>query len=234
MENSYGVGIDNRNALFLDDESDPLDTLKAREQAKELKKKIKEAEKGNKGKPETKPKGTSVVARKGIKEIQNVKAQGNKSGDQQKSKGPPRTGECNTERPPPRRRDDRPQNGAVESKDGAPRPPRREFSARRPNFERRNNFSDNPEGGERRGPRPQREPRESREEQRGPRPGKMVIIFGKLHLPLKTYTFSCGLVLAEYKEEKSKLHLQLYTYTSSCRLVLAENKEEKEKLHLQL
>lgn len=167
MENSYGVGVDNRYALFLDDESDPLDALKAREQAKELKKKTKEAEKENKGKPETKPKGGTTTARKGIKETQNVKSQETKSGEQQKSKGPARPNERNAERPPPRRREDRPQNGAVENKEGAPRPPRREFGDRRPNFERRN-FSDNPEGAERRGPRPPREPREG---QRGPRPG---------------------------------------------------------------
>lgn len=168
MENSYGVGIDNRYALFLDDESDPLDALKAREQAKELKKKSKEAEKENKGKPEIKPKGANVVPRKGIKETQNVKAQENKSGEQQKPKGPPRTTERNAERPPPRRREERPQNGAVDNKDGAARPPRREFGDRRPNFERRN-FTDNGEGAERRPPRVPREPRE-RDGQRGPRP----------------------------------------------------------------
>ena len=168
MENSYGVGIDNRYALFLDDESDPLDAIKAREQAKELKKKTKEAEKENKGKPEAKPKGGSVVTRKGIKETQNVKSQENKPGEQQKIKGPPRTNDRNAERPPPRRREERPQNGAVEGKEGA-RPPRREFGDRRPNYERRN-FGDNPpaEGGERRGPRPPREPRDG---PRGPRPG---------------------------------------------------------------
>ncbi|KAI5641708.1 hyaluronan / mRNA binding family domain-containing protein [Phthorimaea operculella] len=181
MENSYGVGVVNRYALFLDDETDPLDALKAREQAKELKKKTKEAEKENKGKPETKPKASSAVPRKGIKETQNVKSQESKSGEQQKSKGPSarpneRNPERNTERPPPRRREDRPPNGAVEGKDGAPRPPRREFSDRdrRPNYERRN--FDNPEGGqggERRGPRPPREPRENRERDgpRGPRTG---------------------------------------------------------------
>ncbi|VVC98401.1 plasminogen activator inhibitor 1 RNA-binding protein-like [Leptidea sinapis] len=167
MENSYGVGVDNRYALFLDDESDPLDAIKAREQAKEQKKKTKEAEKENKGKPEAKPKSVNVVARKGIKETQNVKAQDIKSGEQQKSKAPVRNIERNTERPPPRRREDRPQNGAVEAKEGA-RPPRRDFGDRRPNFERRN-FNDNQEGGERRGPRPPREPRDG--PPRGPRPG---------------------------------------------------------------
>lgn len=167
MENSYGVGVVNRYALFLDDESDPLDALKAREQAKELKKKTKEAEKENKGKPETKPKTGIAPARKGIKETQNVKSQENKSSEQQKSKGPARPNERNAERPPPRRRDERPQNGAVDNKEGGARPPRREFGDRKPNYERRN-FSDNPEGGERRGPRPPREPRDG---PRGPRPG---------------------------------------------------------------
>ena len=31
MENAYGIGITNRYALFLDEESDPLDILKASE-----------------------------------------------------------------------------------------------------------------------------------------------------------------------------------------------------------
>ncbi|KAJ0180749.1 hypothetical protein K1T71_004153 [Dendrolimus kikuchii] len=79
MENSYGVGVMNRCALFLDDESDPLDALKAREQAKDLKKKTNEAEKENKGKPETKPKNGIAPARKGMKETQNVKSQENRS-----------------------------------------------------------------------------------------------------------------------------------------------------------
>lgn len=167
MENSYGVGIVNRYALFLDDESDPLDALKAREQAKELKKKSKEAEKENKGKPEIKPKGGTPATRKGIKETQNVKTQDNRSGEPPKSKGPVRpSNDRNAERPPPRRREDRPQNGTIENKDGAPRPPRREFGDRKPNYERRN-FSDNPDGAERRGPRPPREPRDG---VRGPRP----------------------------------------------------------------
>lgn len=181
MENSYGVGVVNRYALFLDDESDPLDAIKASEQAKELKKKTKDAEKENKGKPEVKPKGPTAPARKGIKETQNVKSQDIKSGEQQpKAKGPARpVDRNNAERPPPRRpREDRPQNGAVDNKDGAPRPPRRDFAERggerRPNFERRN--FDNTEGGERRGPRPPREPRGDRDPRdvrdgpRGPRP----------------------------------------------------------------
>ena len=34
MENAYGIGITNRYALFLDEESDPLDILKASEAEK--------------------------------------------------------------------------------------------------------------------------------------------------------------------------------------------------------
>lgn len=168
MESSYGVGTLNRYALFLDDESDPLDAIKAQEQAKEQKKKSKDAEKENKGnKPEPKPK-SSVAApvRKGIKETQNVKSQDNKNLEP-KNKGPARPNERNSERPPPRRRDDRPQNGAVEGKDGAPRPPRREYGDRRPNFERRNN-NENADGGERRPPRP-RDPRDRDAPRGGPR-----------------------------------------------------------------
>lgn len=58
MENTYGIGITNRFELFLDDESDPFETIKLKEQEKELKKKTKVAEKENKVKtePPVKPK----------------------------------------------------------------------------------------------------------------------------------------------------------------------------------
>lgn len=72
MENTYGIGVTNRYALFLDDAEDPLEVLKVQEQEKEAKKKTKLSEKENKGKTETKGK-TAQVARKGIKETQNVK-----------------------------------------------------------------------------------------------------------------------------------------------------------------
>lgn len=52
MENTYGIGITNRFELFLDDESDPFETIKLKEQEKELKKKTKIAEKENKVKTE--------------------------------------------------------------------------------------------------------------------------------------------------------------------------------------
>ncbi|XP_021930408.1 plasminogen activator inhibitor 1 RNA-binding protein-like isoform X3 [Zootermopsis nevadensis] len=72
MENSYGIGVTNRYALFLDDAEDPLEVLKVQEQEKEAKKKTKLSEKENKGKTETKGK-SAQAPRKGIKETQNVK-----------------------------------------------------------------------------------------------------------------------------------------------------------------
>lgn len=66
MENSYGIGVCNRYALFLDDESDPLELLKEKEQEKELKKKTKVAEKENKGKSENQPKPKPVPGQKKI------------------------------------------------------------------------------------------------------------------------------------------------------------------------
>lgn len=72
MENFYGIGVTNRYALFLNDAEDPLEVLKVQEQEKEAKKKTKLSEKENKGKTETKGK-TAQIARKGIKETQNVK-----------------------------------------------------------------------------------------------------------------------------------------------------------------
>ncbi|XP_068084691.1 SERPINE1 mRNA-binding protein 1 [Anabrus simplex] len=71
MENMYGIGVANRYALFLEIE-DPLEILKVQEQEKEAKKKTKLSEKENKGKPENKSK-TTQIAKKGIKEAQNVK-----------------------------------------------------------------------------------------------------------------------------------------------------------------
>lgn len=76
MENSYGIGVTNRYALFLDDESDPLEAIKLKEQEKELKKKNKVAEKENKAKTEVPPKGKIVPAQKKvIKETPNHKVQ---------------------------------------------------------------------------------------------------------------------------------------------------------------
>lgn len=79
MENSYGIGVRNRYALFLDDESDPLELLKEKEQEKEQKKKSKVAEKENKGKTETPSKGKPVTGQKKvIKETPVHKGQDNK------------------------------------------------------------------------------------------------------------------------------------------------------------
>lgn len=70
MENSYGIGVANRYALFLDDESDPLETISVKEQEKALKKKTKVAEKENKVKtePAVKSKITNVVQKKPVRE----------------------------------------------------------------------------------------------------------------------------------------------------------------------
>lgn len=78
MENSYGIGIANRYALFLDDESDPLETLSLKEQEKELKKKTKVAEKENKAKPLEQPKGKPVNVQKKIIKENTIKVQENK------------------------------------------------------------------------------------------------------------------------------------------------------------
>lgn len=76
MENSYGIGVTNRYALFLDEDADPLEVLKVQEQEKELKKKSKVAEKENKGKSEVVPKSkVTVTQRKTIKETPNHKPQ---------------------------------------------------------------------------------------------------------------------------------------------------------------
>lgn len=64
MENTYGIGIANRYALFLDDDSDPLETLTLKEQEKELKKKSKSAEKENKVKTEQPAKGKPASGQK--------------------------------------------------------------------------------------------------------------------------------------------------------------------------
>lgn len=79
MENTYGIGVANRYALFLnDEETDPLEALKIKEQEKELKKKTK-VEKENKGKSEVPPKGKQApIQKKVIKEPSTFKIQDNK------------------------------------------------------------------------------------------------------------------------------------------------------------
>lgn len=82
MENTYGIGVTNRYALFLDDDADPLEVLKIQEQEKELKKKSKIAEKENKGKTEVSTKGKiATTQRKVIKDTQNHKPQDTKRDD---------------------------------------------------------------------------------------------------------------------------------------------------------
>lgn len=125
MENTYGIGVTNRYALFLNDAEDPLEVLKVQEQEKEAKKKTKLSEKENKGKTETKGK-TAQVARKGIKETQNVKTlesgkpkeDSNKKPTQRPTDRPERNvkfaSESREERNNRRNREDRPPTAAAD------------------------------------------------------------------------------------------------------------------------
>lgn len=82
MENTYGIGIANRYALFLDDESDPLETISLKEQEKALKKKTKVAEKENKVKTEPVNKGKITTAQK--KTVKEPKSQEKRDGEYHK------------------------------------------------------------------------------------------------------------------------------------------------------
>lgn len=82
MENSYGIGVANRYALFLDDESDPLETISLKEQEKALKKKTKVAEKENKVKTEPVVKGKISTAQK--KTVKEPKSQEKRDGEYHK------------------------------------------------------------------------------------------------------------------------------------------------------
>ncbi|XP_066997449.2 SERPINE1 mRNA-binding protein 1 [Anabrus simplex] len=128
MENTYGIGVANRYALFLDEEEDPLEVLKVQELEKEAKKKNKLSEKENKGKPETKGK-VAPAARKGIKDAQNVKTVDNPKAREEnnKTKVVPRStadrsdrnvkfaGESREERNNRRNREERPYPGTGET-----------------------------------------------------------------------------------------------------------------------
>ncbi|XP_050314559.1 plasminogen activator inhibitor 1 RNA-binding protein isoform X2 [Anthonomus grandis grandis] len=172
MENSYGIGVANRYALFLDDESDPLETLFQKEQEKELKKKTKVADKEIKAKLEP-PKGKPAlpVQKKTVKETTTAKNQENKrDGNEIKSnqkvdgKGE-RVAKFNNEnreeRNNRRNREDRPYNGPSENRENRPRRDNE-------NFENRPRREGGVGGGERREGGGER--REGRGEGR-PRPG---------------------------------------------------------------
>lgn len=78
MENSYGIGVSNRFALFIDEEQDPLEILKDQEQAGDKKKADKGAEKENKSKSANKNKVVSskkVVAKDAQQNNSVAKAQ---------------------------------------------------------------------------------------------------------------------------------------------------------------
>ncbi|XP_018565722.1 plasminogen activator inhibitor 1 RNA-binding protein isoform X6 [Anoplophora glabripennis] len=161
MENTYGIGVANRYALFLDDESDPLETLSLKEQEKELKKKNKIAEKENKVKTEP-AKGKPTNAQKKTAKETNHKAQENKRDDSKpthqrsNADGKPErernfnkfNNENREERNNRRNREDKPYNGPSENRDREDRPRREQFGD---NFENRNR--DRGERGERREPR---------------------------------------------------------------------------------
>ncbi|XP_026680957.1 histone H1-III-like [Diaphorina citri] len=73
MESMYGIGVTNRYALFLSEE-DPLEKLKAKEKAKEEKKKKQAGvEKENKGVKTPPVKKPVAKVTNGIKDNQNVK-----------------------------------------------------------------------------------------------------------------------------------------------------------------
>ncbi|KAF5300379.1 hypothetical protein FQR65_LT01000 [Abscondita terminalis] len=151
MENSYGIGVCNRYALFLDDESDPLELLKEKEQEKEQKKKIKVAEKENKVKTETPVKGKPVITQKKIiKETPVQKSAGPDNKREEFKPTQPRpnvegkiernfnkfNNENREERNNRRNREDRHFNGPSEGNRDREERPRRENLAE--NFENRN------------------------------------------------------------------------------------------------
>ncbi|XP_066248308.1 SERPINE1 mRNA-binding protein 1 isoform X2 [Euwallacea similis] len=183
MENSYGIGVTNRYALFLDDESDPLETLFQKQQEKELKKKTKVAEKENKVKPEpAKTKIVSNTQKKPTKETTATKPQekrddnkinqrANADGKTERSSNKLNS-ETREERNNRRNREERPYNGPSENRDRENRP-RRENSE----FENRNNRDrgervDRADRGERgeRGDRGERGERGDRGERKDGRP----------------------------------------------------------------
>ncbi|XP_025834213.1 plasminogen activator inhibitor 1 RNA-binding protein-like [Agrilus planipennis] len=147
MENSYGIGTRNRYALFLDDESDPLELLKEKEQEKEQKKKNKASEKENKIKTDAPTKVKTVQgSKKTNKETPAHKPQDSKRED---TKPNPRSNieskpernfnkfnnENREERNNRRNREDRQFNGPVDgNRDRDDRPPRKDLSD---NFEGR-------------------------------------------------------------------------------------------------
>ncbi|KAF2897926.1 hypothetical protein ILUMI_08250 [Ignelater luminosus] len=154
MENSYGIGVRNRYALFLDDESDPLELLKEKEQEKEQKKKSKVAEKENKGKTETPSKGKPVTSQKKvIKETPVHKGQENKREETKpvhqraNADGKPErnfnkfNNENREERNNRRNREDRQFNGPAEGNRDREDRPRRDHLG--DNFENRNRGSRN-------------------------------------------------------------------------------------------
>ncbi|KAG5893970.1 hypothetical protein JTB14_006575 [Gonioctena quinquepunctata] len=150
MENFYGIGVANRYALFLDDESDPLETLSLKERETDSKKKSKVAEKENRVKTETSTKAKPApVPKKIIRDTSNRVPENKKDETRTVQKPivdgkPDREKSSNNreERNNRRNREDKPFNGQFENRDREERP-RREPTGE--NFETRNR-----ERGERR------------------------------------------------------------------------------------
>ncbi|KAL1493013.1 hypothetical protein ABEB36_011158 [Hypothenemus hampei] len=166
MENSYGIGVANRYELFLDDESDPLETLFQKEQNKDLKKKGKGvAEKENKGKPEP-PKGKlpSTTQKKTIKETAPAKIQEkrdeNKANQVIHADGKPErtlnkvNNENREERNNRRNREERTTNGSSENRDRENRPRRDKVDFENRNREQRGDRVDRGDRGDRKEGRP--------------------------------------------------------------------------------
>ncbi|XP_030748274.1 plasminogen activator inhibitor 1 RNA-binding protein-like isoform X2 [Sitophilus oryzae] len=184
MENSYGIGVANRYALFLDDESDPLETLVQKEQEKELKKKSKVAEKENKTKPEpAKGKSAPTIPKKTIKDTTSHKAQENKREDFKPNQRANTEGkieqrpftkfnstENREERNNRRNREDRPFNGPSENRDRENRPRRENTDFdNRTRGERGERKEGRPVGNRTGPPRPGGGPKKPFEDRRGKR-----------------------------------------------------------------
>jgi len=116
MENAYGIGITNRYALFLDEESDPLDILKASE-ADKLVAKTKKIEAATKPAPKAAPKKETGNKNDADKENQrNNKFEGKRVLDARKAPDAPReerNNQRNREGGEVRRDDDGERRGGV-------------------------------------------------------------------------------------------------------------------------
>ncbi|XP_034935884.1 plasminogen activator inhibitor 1 RNA-binding protein-like isoform X1 [Chelonus insularis] len=184
MENSYSITVTNKFLLALDEDVDPLELLKVREQEKEAKKKEKLSEKENKSKQTDVQKSTGVKTQKSrvIKDVQQQpqktqepkKDQVEKKSTQPRSGGGDRnvkfSGESREDHNNRRNREDGerpPRNQGGEVRRGPPGEGRENRDFRNSN-DQRGDFGDRrPRGGSRGGAGP----RGGRGGPRGPRSG---------------------------------------------------------------